>query len=1482
MNEVLAVLAEHELRARAAIFVECEDVRAVGEIETTSNVQTAISWRDDPGSDLPLLIFGDLERNRAAGLLNVRVLRASEVRTTLFATTIEKAQEQALPVPLVRLLTYLRDDAKADLLDCADYCSALDFAGTEMPDAARAELWRIGLLPDTTVVDLDKSRLTDNANLVAQLRSSDAATVQRLLLKISDTEDFGAVRAYARAPRNERLKNLDYEKLRAAFRSATKKPSKKKAPTQSDPAAPSLLSLTQDAAFSQDDFLKQLADLSGSQSEASQEGTITVAGSSVPWEPAPVDNFAEWLSPGGVDHYAEVAGSTVDLDAAARQTSEESIQKSQWVDLTEALRIVKTLEGRLAEPLATSAAGALEGLIESRAALLPYLAHIPHEGVRLLLASEQLLSTADGLVDTWVALWSGLGDLYAGLDSADREYVTQVGQILAASDIRIEVSGDSVSAHLLPLHPIVIEPRVAAAKVVRASSAEIDDDFVDLLISAVDPGMPGISVSVGESKRALSYSGNSNHLPVYEARPRQAEGGEVSRTVQQLIERFINVHPYTQLSLSIALVGVSPRLAKLLIKWLGVGRSERVRLDLFTSPRDIEEMQEYVDEALEELASTEADPDKFQLVVHDGDDIVSLPRRLSSEQIHPHLVVAFNVGESSPGKFTSKFVAPLQGSVITHWSFNVNPISSRPVIRPSSGSGRLMEAADKQQDLTGLGPPTQERSPLLAADVVSALTELGSRATWVALCEGASPLAAPSQVGELRLLGRLIAGTHVSYVYSSNTRMLLEPVLTYLQQSTWIHPEQSELQDFLLKTVRMALPEGLLGFFKARGALSSASVLGRLGLAAVLAYLQEEVAEEKRSLVVSLDTESARQWLNLREGPDRRADLLTLTWSGSAVSITAAEVKSRTDALKWGEGSQPDAVSEALAQVSEMTKVLRKIFRLEPEDPLTPSRREILKRQVFLEALQQWDSVRETDAAEYEARVRDLNRLFETPTDVAVQGRIFVVGTNEPEDKVARTALDGVTPVVTLGVPWLKRVLQSKAGGHIELDASLLDEFQGLVESTAAGSSADVTEAISVASKSNFSTADDDAYPQSAGSFAEANSTGAHPVESDVAGLDSSDAGGSTPPPVAHSVDEQLDEWSAKVRESLLARNAPLREIDVDRATVGPSVIQIPLRLARGARLSTLQSQEADIARELGTSGVRISNWPQEAGFACIELPRSSRYIGDVSDLRELGADVGSIRVALGAQLDFSPFVVGLDELPHLLVAGTTGSGKSVFLRSIIWQLTHAYGPAELDLVIIDAKGMADYIDFRRAPHLKSSSDYHSGVPGAVDLLAEIVDVRLPERREIFNRYAAEAIDRADPVQIANVKDMLRDAAAAGREAPLRPLVVLVDEFAELVMATADRKRFETLVTRFNQVARAIGGHLIAATQRPSTDVVTGVMKSNFARLALRVQSAVDSRVILDENGAESLMGKGDLLFKSPDRGIVRLQGYNAAGPYRF
>jgi DNA segregation ATPase FtsK/SpoIIIE-like protein len=201
---------------------------------------------------------------------------------------------------------------------------------------------------------------------------------------------------------------------------------------------------------------------------------------------------------------------------------------------------------------------------------------------------------------------------------------------------------------------------------------------------------------------------------------------------------------------------------------------------------------------------------------------------------------------------------------------------------------------------------------------------------------------------------------------------------------------------------------------------------------------------------------------------------------------------------------------------------------------------------------------------------------------------------------------------------------------------------------------------------------------------------------------------------------------------------------------------------------------------------------------------------------------------------------------------------------------------------MIDAKGLADYLDFVNAPHFKREGDFHLGVTGALEVIERIVDEELPRRTAAFREYAAEALRRPEPRHVTRLRDLTEDAIEMGVTPPVRPLVVIIDEFAELVLGTAERKRFETAVTRFNQIARAVGGHLVAATQRPSTDVVTGVMKSNFGRVALRVQASVDSRVILDENGAETLLGKGDLLFKSADMGLIRLQGYSASGPYTF
>ncbi len=274
-------------------------------------------------------------------------------------------------------------------------------------------------------------------------------------------------------------------------------------------------------------------------------------------------------------------------------------------------------------------------------------------------------------------------------------------------------------------------------------------------------------------------------------------------------------------------------------------------------------------------------------------------------------------------------------------------------------------------------------------------------------------------------------------------------------------------------------------------------------------------------------------------------------------------------------------------------------------------------------------------------------------------------------------------------------------------------------------------------------------------------------------------------------------------------------------------------------------------------------------------MPRTTRDIPNVETLTR--PDLPYPAIAVGAGIDFAPYWQCLDDIPHLLVAGKTGSGKSVLIRSLLWQLTRLYHPSELELVLIGPKA-ADFMDFADAPHFRSPFDVHLRADGAIDLLREIVEVRYAERQATFDEFAHQAMREGN--RVSNLRELMRYAEARGEQPPLRPFVVIVDEFVELLDSSPSRrKEFEALIARFSRLFRYIGGSMIVATQRPSVKSITGDIKANFRPLALRVERSVDSRVILDANGAEHLVGMGDCLYKA-DEGMLRLQGYAALGTY--
>jgi S-DNA-T family DNA segregation ATPase FtsK/SpoIIIE len=325
-------------------------------------------------------------------------------------------------------------------------------------------------------------------------------------------------------------------------------------------------------------------------------------------------------------------------------------------------------------------------------------------------------------------------------------------------------------------------------------------------------------------------------------------------------------------------------------------------------------------------------------------------------------------------------------------------------------------------------------------------------------------------------------------------------------------------------------------------------------------------------------------------------------------------------------------------------------------------------------------------------------------------------------------------------------------------------------------------------------------------------------------------------------------------------------EVNVSETRVGPTVTQFGVspghmkHSSRKVRVNQISALAADLALALAAPRLRVEAPVPGRPIVGIEVPNSKvqlvgvREVMDTEEFRQLDSPLA---FALGRDVAGEPVVADLSRMPHLLIAGTTGSGKSVCIKDIITCLIYNNTPEELRLVMIDPK-MVELIRFNGLPHLY----------GRVEVdLERVVKVLRWVAMEMDNRYKlfAEATAR-------NLDDYNRMMKRDGR--PIKPrIAVLVDELADLMMLAPDE--VERTICRIAQMARATGIHLAMATQRPSVDVVTGLIKANFpARISFATVSQTDSRVILDMPGAETLLGNGDMLYLAADAGYpVRVQG---------
>lgn len=367
------------------------------------------------------------------------------------------------------------------------------------------------------------------------------------------------------------------------------------------------------------------------------------------------------------------------------------------------------------------------------------------------------------------------------------------------------------------------------------------------------------------------------------------------------------------------------------------------------------------------------------------------------------------------------------------------------------------------------------------------------------------------------------------------------------------------------------------------------------------------------------------------------------------------------------------------------------------------------------------------------------------------------------------------------------------------------------------------------------------------------------------------------PPPAQETVAVDVLEFTSRLIEKKLS------DFGVEAAVVaaypGPVVTRYEIEPATGVKGSQIVNLARDLARSLSLTSIRVVETIPGKNYMALELPNPKRQIVRLTEIvgsKVYNDSASNLTVALGKDIAGKPVVADLAKMPHLLVAGTTGSGKSVGINATILSLLYKSDPADVRLILIDPK-MLEMSVYEGIPHLLAPVVTDMRQAGhALNWAVNEMERRYKLMSKLgvrnlagYNAKIAEATKREE--HIPNPFSIMPDNPEPLEKLPT--IVIIIDELADLMMVVG--KKVEELIARIAQKARAAGIHLILATQRPSVDVITGLIKANIpTRIAFQVSSKIDSRTILDQMGAETLLGMGDMLYMPPGTGLpVRVHG---------
>ncbi len=1096
----------------------------------------------------------------------------------------------------------------------------------------------------------------------------------------------------------------------------------------------------------------------------------------------------------------------------------------------------------------------LSNYLECRKALLPYRDLLSTSPVACLVALKDALEATRRAISAYERLLGHLSSNFGALKVCSQRGAAQICEEILSLDVVRVRGSDGEAVILSPLNPLVLWKYVEFASLLLDTGQTMPESDREFLESeASDPPEPLLAIYAaggrGGEAAEFGYSGRIGSLPVY--RPVSLEASDIDEdSLEVAARKLAALYPPAIEDLRIMLVDpVSTHRASKAIKRLTMGKGAFRHATLLIARTRSNHADNLLpqDKVLDELFSEGL----ISVEEEHTSSIEDLRKALERRPVHllgiagetrKNVQVIEQEGTRlHPVSLPQKLEAdPLMGTV-SLVPRSLQPAEEQPRHPFSLYQGLVGELSNNPRSEYSLRSTRQASlqvyAPLLPHCqfflVTGHLTEGGA------------------QNDALRLMhGGALEGDSVLTAYPARLRRGIDRVLRRLNYQ----PSEGGIQR-LLENLQEVGGEGLFATIsdKEPGGFSTSALRGQLGLAVALDWYGAQATDGRRT-VLSLDTQLAGRWLRKRED-GKRPDLLGFRMGqAGSPQIDVIEVKSYEATPDQGvDGTHP------LEQLLSVARTIRDILEHQG-NILTDRRREILRLQVFREGLANRSNLDQ-------AWVENLNDLLDGRAD-KVDVRLILVELDFESNAASEDRLISIGEEASTQVSYIRRVrlrepdIQQHLAGVVErIEKPLLRLETVYADSSLQAARKDEDERAKASPK--FSEAQDHDVekqdPPNQGPRVDVGAPG-----------DSSDVNLNGEPLKIRGLEPSGDEkieierTARSIYRALQDRNVRLSPVDPTMADVGPSVVRYKVQLHSGESARNIKGKASDLMRELAAEREPIIDNLPGTNYVYVDLPRLQpkfvRLKPLLDDLRRSDSDCSHrLSCPVGVTPEGQLKCLDLTKLPHMLVAGSTGSGKTMFLYSLVVGLCQLYTPDQVQLLLIDPKE-TDFVFFENLPHLRSGgvlTDPQEAIEALMDLITNEMQERTETLRGSYSRDVWSYNERRP-------------------ESALAPIVVLIDEFADLadVMDRRTRDNFDLSLRRLAQRARNVGIHLVLATQRPTTDIVNGNLKNNLpCRVSFRLSSQVDSRTILDRSGAENLLGNGDMLI-SWSGTLSRLQGF--------